>query len=328
VLFGSGFVEGTGVYGFAGFTVSDTPADAGNTIDVYYDQATQFQNGSAYINRSALPTHGLGNVVVATSGGTSAPYALNTIRTTVIGNDARLGDLAVDAAGFLWTGDMGNPSHLLKIDPANGQVLSTITLNATDYGLPYAQNYLGLQILTSAMTLNGVAVPAGSLLVFNGYPNTDRVVAINPATGAVVQVGANKAILAVAANYDLTSGVYDPASGLLLLARSNGGTGTDVVAVNATTGAQVASTTTAVNLTSWSGMAIQPSNGHLWLGSVNFGTQVIEYTVSAGGVLTEVRRVDLASQGINQNEISGLSFDAAGNLWVASTQGEFYKVHV
>jgi len=36
----------------------------------------------------------------------------------------------------------------------------------------------------------------------------------------------------------------------------------------------------------------------------------------------------VAAQGINQNEISGLSFDAAGNLWVASTQGEIYKVLV
>ena len=57
------------------------------------------------------------------------------------------------------------------------------------------------------MTLGATSVPAGSLLVFNGYPNPDRVIAVNPATGAVI------ASLALDANHDLTSGVYDPTSG-------------------------------------------------------------------------------------------------------------------
>jgi glucose/arabinose dehydrogenase len=34
----------------------------------------------------------------------------------------------------------------------------------------------------------------------------------------------------------------------------------------------------------------------------------------------------LAAQGVNQNEISGLSFGPDGKLYVASTQGEIYKV--
>ena len=48
------------------------------------------------------------------------------------------------------------------------------------------------------MTLGATSVPAGSLLVFNGYPNPDRVIAVNPATGAVI------ASLTLDANYDLT----------------------------------------------------------------------------------------------------------------------------
>ncbi len=40
----------------------------------------------------------------------------------------------------------------------------------------------------------------------------------------------------------------------------------------------------------------------------------------------QVQGFSLASQGINQGEISGLSFDNAGNLWVASTQGQIYRV--
>jgi len=46
------------------------------------------------------------------------------------------------------------------------------------------------------------------------------------------------------------------------------------------------------------------------------------------GAFSEVRRVQTASQGINQNEISGLSFAPDGSLWVSSTQGELYKVVV
>jgi outer membrane protein assembly factor BamB len=73
-------------------------------------------------------------------------------------------------------------------------------------------------------------------------------------------------------------------------------------------------------------MAIQPSNGHLWVGSINGGPQVIEYLIGANGGLTELRRVNLSSQGVDQNEISGLSFGADGRLYVGSTQGEIYKV--
>jgi hypothetical protein len=39
-----------------------------------------------------------------------------------------------------------------------------------------------------------------------------------------------------------------------------------------------------------------------------------------------LRRVNLSSQGVDQNEISGLSFGADGRLYVGSTQGEIYKV--
>jgi hypothetical protein len=338
VVFGSGFVEGQSSYSFAGASVSDVPTDA-NTIDVYYDQSSSNQNASAYLTRAALPTHGLGNVSVSTAGGTSAAYALNSVRTTAISNDARLGDVAVAPDGFIWVGDMSNPGHLLKINPANGQVEQSLTLNASDFGVAYAQNYLGLQITSVAMVLNGTPVPAGSLLVFNGAPNSDRVTAINikpprPASalpaGAPADpvVGAVIATLQVAINDDLSAGVYDPASQLLLLTRGNGGTGSDVVAVNPLTGLQVSSTTTAINVQTWSGMAIQPSTGHLWLGSVNAGSQVIEYSISASGTLSELRRLSLSSQGINQSEISGLSFGPDGKLYVASTQGEIYKVDV
>jgi hypothetical protein len=133
VLFGSGFVEGAGSYSFAGASVADTPADA-NNVDVYYDQPTQNQNGGAYLNRTALPVHELGNVTVTTAGGSSA---LNTIRIAIIGTSP--GDVAVDAAGSLWVGDYADPRHLIMIDPATGQALQTISMSA-GFGVPYAFN--------------------------------------------------------------------------------------------------------------------------------------------------------------------------------------------
>ncbi len=317
VLFGSGFVEGAGTYSFAGASVSDTPADP-NNIDVYYSADFSFQNGSVYLNRTALPAHGLGNVSVSTAGGTSAAFALNTVRVSVAGTN--LGDVAVDATGKLWVGDQANPGNLLKIDPATGQVLQTIALTA-DFGTPYSFNYLGLQVLSASMTLGATAVPAGSLLVFNGYPNPDRVLAVNPATGAVI------ASLALEANYDLTGATFDAASNRIFLTENNGA-GNRIVAVNATTGVQTGVTIAPFNIQSNSGLAIDATTGHLWLGAQNGGAALVEYLIGAGGARTQLRRVNVSSQGINQNEISGLSFDSTGKLWIASTQGDVYKVVV
>ncbi|MCG2595894.1 hypothetical protein LZ009_24220, partial [Ramlibacter sp. XY19] len=87
-----------------------------------------------------------------------------------------------------------------------GEVLQTITLT-NDFGTPYSFNYTGLQFVAADMTLGTTAVPAGSLLLFNGYPNPDRVVAVNPGTGAVLGG------LSLDGNYDLIAGVYDATTG-------------------------------------------------------------------------------------------------------------------
>ena len=320
VVFGSGFVEGATVYSFPGATVADTGADnASNNLDVYYDPSFANQNTSAYINRTALPSHGIGNATITTAGGTSAPLAITSVRVSVSGT--ALGDVAVDAAGRFWVGDQANPGHLLRIDAATGQALQSITMDASNYGTPYAFNYLGLQVLGASMTLGVTSVPAGSLLVFNGYPNTDRVVAINPSTGATI------ASLSLDGNYDLTGAVYSATSNRIYLTENNGA-GNRIIVINPATGAQTAALTAPFNIQTWSGLAIDPTTGHLWLGGVNGGPQAVEYQVAAGGALTELRRIDLAAQGVNQNEISGISFDASGTLWVASTQGEIYRVIV
>ncbi len=311
VLFGSGLIEGQGEYSIGGVQLSDSAGDA--NVDVYYSAGFTYENGSVYLDRTALPVHGLGTARVSTAGGTSAALDLGVLRLNVAGTS--LGDVAVNAQGELWVSDYANPGKLTRIDAANGQTLSVIDMTAA-FGTAYTYNLAGLQVLDSAMTLNNVSVAAGSLLVFNGYTNPDRVIALNPTSGAVI------ASLVLAGNYDLTAGVYDAATGKLFVTESNGA-GNRLLKLNAQTGALEEAITVPLNISSWAGLAIDPTSGNLWLGSTQ-GNEVVE--VTRAGV--EVRRVNLAAQGVNQNEISGLAFDAAGQLFVASTQGVVYRVDV
>ena len=317
VLFGSGLVENASTYSFTGATVTDTAAD-NNTIDVYY--ASGEQNRSAYLNRTALPTHGFGPVSVTTAGGTSAALALPVVQVAVEGTS--LGDVAIDSAsGAMWVSDYTSPGHLLRIDPASGAVLQTITLS-NDFGTPYLYNLAGLQVVPAAFTLGATAVPAGSLLVFNGYANPDRVIAVNTSTGAVI------ASLVLAANHDLTAGLYDPTSGHLFIATN---AGSSLREIDATTGAQIgADIAVPINVQSWSGLAIDPVSGNLWIGSttsrVTSSVADIARVVEITRAGIEVRRIALASQGLDEAEISGLAFAPDGKLWVSSTQGVLYRM--
>ncbi|MDN5881793.1 MAG: hypothetical protein L0H37_05415, partial [Nitrosospira sp.] len=72
------------------------------------------------------------------------------------------------------------------------------------------------------------------------------------------------------------------------------------------------------------GLAIDPVTGNLWLGSYSAGATLVELTRTG----TEVRRLDLASQGVNNNEISGLAFAPDGSLRIASTHGVVYEITI
>jgi hypothetical protein len=314
VLFGSGMVEGGSTYHLAGADVTDNGPD-GN-VDVYYNADFSLQNGSAYLNTTALPRYGMGNVTVTTAGGTSAALPINSLRPgSDSGTVGTLGDVAVNPAnGDTWTSDGANPGHLLRIDAATGQILQSITLT-NEAGTAYLSNHAGLQVLGAPMTLGSTLVPAGSLLVFNGIPSPDRVVAINPATGAVI------ASLSLAGNADLTAGLYDASTNSLFVTEQNG-PGNRLLQYNVATGALVQAMALPLNVSSYAGLALDPASGNLWVGSYNGVSQLIE--VRRDG--TEVRRISLASQGVTDNEISGIAFAPDGKLMVASTQGVIYRV--
>jgi hypothetical protein len=248
---------------------------------------------------------------VTTAGGTSAALTLNVFNPGV----STRGDVAANASGLVWVSDYNNPTKLDLVDPATGQVSSSITLSSA-FGTAYPFNLAGLQVLSSAMTLNGVSVPSGSLLVFNGEPWPDRVVAVNPSTGTVL------ASLSLANNYDLAAGTCDPVSGhLFVLDRRT--SPSKVVEINPVTGAEISSFALPFYTSSWAGLTVDPAGGTLWYGSDQSGNVV---QLSRTG--TVLRTVSLTAQGVPANTTSGLAFDPAANLLVASNQGQVFRISV
>ncbi len=306
-IYGGGFVEGGSTIGFAGATMVDSSTD-GN-IDIYYHSAAD-NTGL----RLTEPVHGFGPLTITTAGGTSAPFAYNVLLQP-FGN---LRDVAFDpVTKSAWVSDIANPTKLHRIDLATGTELQSITLNSTDFGSAY-MSIAGLQITPEVFTLNGTSIPLGSLLVFNGQPNPDWVTALNPADGTVI------ATLQFKGNYDMTAGIYDPQTNhLFVLDRSQNPR--KILELDPADGTVISS----FNSPLWgdeAGLAIDPVTGNLWMGSYNVPdhTTLIEMTRTG----TEVRRINVATQGINDQEISGLAFDDTGKLLVSSTQGRIYRVTV
>ena len=297
---GFGFEEGNNsAYTFDGTTVVDTSVSSGP--DVYYNSANGTYISNALVNL-APPTSGNGALTVTTAGGTSAPFAWNAI-------DPNLGDLSDVASdptsGALYVSTY-NGNQIQRIDPNSGAVIGAAI------PLPGGNSYslTGLQVLPAAITLNGVSVSAGSLLVTDGYANPDRVNAINPATGTLI------ATLILHDNLDANAGVYDAATGDLYLLR---GSANQVAVVDPKTGLTLSQFATPAGVDySNGGLALDPTSGNLWLGSA--ASNVIYEVSKANGSV--VQKVDLSPQGVTG--IGGLAFNAAGQLLVASTDGVIY----
>ena len=203
----------------------------------------------------------------------------------------------------------------------NGNVIQQVNPNTgaaigSPLALPGGNSYglTGLQVLPQAMTLGRPSVPAGSLLVINGYANPDRVNAINSSTGAVV------ATLILHDNLDANAGVYDAATGDLYLLQ---GSTNKVAVVDPKTGLTLSQFATPAGVDYWhGGLALGPKQDALWLGSAASNV-VYEVNKASGAVILSV---DLTSQGVAG--IAGLAFNAAGQLLVASTDGVVFVVNL
>jgi hypothetical protein len=315
-LFGLGLQEGSATnsvsYNFQNGSVSDTSSGAGP--DVY---SINPDNSAVYL--PAEPVHGFGNVSVTTAGGTSTPLAVNEMNP----GDGYLRDIAMDPTTptQVWITDNASPAKLHLVNTATGQDVKTITLTDGTGGTPNFGStsfFGGMQIVPATMTLNGVSVPQGSILLFDGQTNPDRVIAVNPSTGAIIST------LVLIRNYDLTGGIYDPFSGnIYILDRSV--SPTQIVAINPANGAEIAGSRFNLPFNAGeAGLALDPAgDGTFWYGSDQSNSVV---HLSATG--TVIKTDDLTAQGINQNEINGLSFDNTGKLLVASRIGVVYRVTV
>jgi hypothetical protein len=308
---GTGFVEGALTAKFAGGEQKDTVPHGSGNPDVYGRDG--FDNGA--VRLQGEPVHGIGPMTITTAGGTSAPFTLNEL-TQEYGN---LRDVAFDPttkSAWVVNGPWSTTSALRRIDLATGAQLQSIALTNADFGSTQI-TVGGLQITDEAFTLNGASIPVGSLLLFSGeaYPQ-DRVIAVNPTDGKVI------GSLTLKGNYDTTAGLYDAQSNnLFVLDRSQNPR--KVLEINPADGTVLSS----FNAPLWgdeAGFAVDPVTGNLWMGSYNDGSTLVEMSRTG----TEVRRINLASQGIDNNEISGLAFDDAGMLLVSSTQGRVYRVTV
>ena len=152
--------------------------------------------------------------------------------------------------------------------------------------------------------------------MFSGETNPDRVIAVNPADGKVLGT------LALKGNYDLTAGLYDAQSNhLFVLDRSQ--SPRKLLEIDPADGTVLASFNSPLHGDE-AGLAVDPVTGNLWMGSFNEISTLVEFDRLGA----EVRRIDLASQGINNQEISGLAFDDTGKLLISSTQGRVYRVTV
>ena len=146
-----------------------------------------------------------------------------------------------------------------------------------------SSNGVGLQVAPADITLAGVSVPAGSLLISNSNGNPDQITAVNPTTGLTI------ATLTLQQNLDPVAIVYDDSNNKLFILD---GDPDQIIELDANTGATVntISLSDIVDVSA-GGLAIDPTTGNLWVGSSN-STSIFE--IQSDGTL--VRSIDLASQ--------------------------------
>ena len=304
-LLGTGYVEGSGTYKIANATVVDTSVSAGP--DVVESYPGYVGNGTVNIPD---PVHGFGSTTVTTAGGTSAPFATTEANPGL----GYLRDVAVNRTdGSVWVIDNANPARVLKIDPATGATLLTVTLTDADFGSAYPGYGEGLSIAQVAFKLGSTTVPAGSVLLFNAAPNPDRVIAIDPSTGNVISS------LVVVGNYDSTGGTFDPSTGHLWMINRNVSPAR-IVEVDPVSGAELSSFVSFSN--GETGLTLDPTNNTLWYG-VDGSGQLYNYSKTG----TLLRVVQTTLQSVTANAVTGIAFDAQNNMILSSSEGVLYKVN-
>jgi hypothetical protein len=198
---------------------------------------------------------------------------------------------------------------IYRINPATGVQIGSYVIpiqNSGNVGLDI------LPVVPGGFSLNGVLIPAGSLIVFNGAPNPDRIFAVNPTTGAVLST------LVLSLNMDIVGGAIT-ATGRLFVLDPNANS---VREFNPATGAEILAGGFVAGMDIAQGdIAIHPTTGNIWIASAAT-TTLREYTVA--GVF--VRSIDVTPQSVS-TELTGLTFKSNGvdfDVLASSNRGVIY----
>ena len=292
-LRGTGLLENDSVYSFGGVELVDP--DEANRVDV----RSLFAHDNDAVDLD-LPVSSFGFAEVRTPGGTSNRIPWNTLSAGF--GDLR--DVSYDGTD-IWVATLSGQLH--RLSASTGASLGELPLpDGSSSGV-------GLQVLGSGMVLNGVSVPAGSLLVSNWNGSPDRITALSPA-GEVLST------LVLAENLDPIALAYDAADGgHLYVYRSVDAD--EIIEVNTTNGSVVERIALPLPFpgTNAGGLTIDPVTGNFWVGGSSAATLA---EVRRDGTL--VRVLDLSQQGI-VNELTGLEF-RGDQLLISSTLGTVYEL--
>jgi hypothetical protein len=203
---------------------------------------------------------------------------------------------------------------IYRINAATGAQLGSFAIPGQNSGS------LGLDITPVGLSMHdatsntNIAIPAGSLIVFNGVFNPDRVYALNPTTGTIL------ATLVLTGNFDIVGGAVT-STGRMFVLDSIANT---VREINPLTGADISAVVggfaAGMDITSGD-IAIHPSTGNIWIASAA-ATTLREYTVA--GVF--VRSIDVTVQGVS-TELTGLTFRPVASdfdVLASSNRGVIY----
>jgi hypothetical protein len=322
-LLGSGFTENSGLsvrFGFASSTVADTGAN----IDV----SSWFLSNDSIV---VTPLAGAGEPVsVSTAGGTSTPVTTSTDDPPAVGD---IRDIAVfpptagaDAGRLLVAEAFGN---LRVLDPVSLALVRTITRPGA------AASLIGLDFLPEAITVQdpvrgAVAVPAGSIIIVNGNDNPDRLYYMNPAGAGTVLADVPLGGPNLLDTRDAAGVAFHPTRHTLFVLRSS----VIVLEVDPATGLALKSFHMPFNI--GTGGIEVGADGSLWAGGSGH-TAVWALDPESGRLRfgdydpiskTHLARVYFHWYGVNfqgTGEISGVTYDNAGNLLVSTFGGRVLR---
>ena len=171
-----------------------------------------------------------------------------------------------------------------------------------------------------AFMLNGVLVPAGSMLVFNGESGVVEIYAVNPATGAVIA----SLTTAFGASH-VVGGSYNPVTGTFFVVQDKvPGAGLDnlIAEIDPATGAVVEqfATDTGGFTVNYGDLDVDPFSGALWVVSSDQGS------VQRMAVDGTIR--DTITLPVGVGDLSGIAFipESPGEAFVVNTSGTVFRI--